>query len=164
MKILKYLASAVLLVALAVPTVNAAIVSVDDGDTVDMLDGNTYLADFTFTGQTSFSHTIIFDVYEALSVYVEAGSYNGTPGIDNFSITWNGVEMTTGPSSFEIPVIPGQYTMIISGTPVYSQLDPNNEPSYNVGLMASAVPLPAAFWLFGSALIGFISFGRRKAA
>lgn len=164
MKILKYLASAALLVALIAPGANAALVSVDDGDRVDMLDGNIYLADFTFTGETTFSHTIIFDVYEALSVYVEAGSYTGTPGIDNFSITWNGMELTGLGSTFTVPIAPGTYTMVISGEPKYSLLDPNNEPSYNVGLKASAVPLPAAFWLFGSALVGFISFGRRKAA
>jgi hypothetical protein len=31
-------------------------------------------------------------------------------------------------------------------------------------LTVSQVPVPAAIWLFGSALVGFIGFGRRKAA
>jgi len=35
--------------------------------------------------------------------------------------------------------------------------------SYAVSASSAIVPLPAAFWLFGSALIGFIGFSRRRA-
>ena len=34
----------------------------------------------------------------------------------------------------------------------------------NVSLTVSAVPVPAAVWLFGTALVGLIGFGRRKKA
>lgn len=33
---------------------------------------------------------------------------------------------------------------------------------YNLNISASAVPVPGAVWLFGSALAGFTAFGRRK--
>lgn len=35
--------------------------------------------------------------------------------------------------------------------------------SYLVGTKVSTVPVPAAVWLMGSALVGLVSFGRRKA-
>lgn len=37
----------------------------------------------------------------------------------------------------------------------------NNEQFYVSGMEVSAVPVPAAFWLFGTALLGFISYSRR---
>ena len=37
----------------------------------------------------------------------------------------------------------------------------SNEEFYMSGMAVSAVPLPAAFWLFGSALLGFVTIGRR---
>lgn len=49
---------------------------------------------------------------------------------------------------------PSQYWIQFSGTLV-DAID-----SYQIKI--SAVPLPAAVWLFGSAIIGMIGFGRRK--
>jgi len=37
----------------------------------------------------------------------------------------------------------------------------NNEEFYVSGMAVSAVPVPASIWLFGTALIGFVGFGRR---
>jgi hypothetical protein len=37
----------------------------------------------------------------------------------------------------------------------------NNQQFYVSGVSVSAVPVPAAIWLFGSALLGFIGYGRR---
>ena len=37
----------------------------------------------------------------------------------------------------------------------------NNEEFYVSGMAVSAVPVPAAIWLFGSALLGFVGLGRR---
>jgi hypothetical protein len=36
-----------------------------------------------------------------------------------------------------------------------------NEQFYVSGMTVSAVPVPAAVWLFGSALLGFVGYGRR---
>jgi hypothetical protein len=38
----------------------------------------------------------------------------------------------------------------------------NNEEFYVSGMAVSAVPVPAAIWLFGTALVGFIGLGRRR--
>jgi len=40
----------------------------------------------------------------------------------------------------------------------------NNEQFYVSGMEVSAVPIPAAIWLFGTALIGLVGFGKRKAS
>jgi hypothetical protein len=34
----------------------------------------------------------------------------------------------------------------------------------NIAFNVQAVPVPGAVWLFGSAIVGLIGFGRRKAA
>ena len=38
----------------------------------------------------------------------------------------------------------------------------NNEEFYVSAMEVSAVPVPAAIWLFGTALIGLVGFGKRK--
>ncbi len=38
----------------------------------------------------------------------------------------------------------------------------NNEEFYVSGMAVSAVPVPAAIWLFGTALAGFVGLGRRR--
>lgn len=40
----------------------------------------------------------------------------------------------------------------------------NNEQFYVSGMKVSAVPVPAAVWLFGTALAGLLGFGRRRRA
>jgi hypothetical protein len=54
---------------------------------------------------------------------------------------------------------PGSYVFTLSGFAM-NAFDSNINSDYEITL--SAVPLPAAAWLFGSALIGFISFSRRR--
>jgi hypothetical protein len=44
---------------------------------------------------------------------------------------------------------------------IYFTAGPNNEAHGLFGSI-SAVPLPAAFWLFGSGLFGLILFGKRR--
>ena len=47
-------------------------------------------------------------------------------------------------------------------TPIYPNDAPNWKPGVGFSAVYAAVPLPAAVWLFGSALAGLIGFGRRK--
>jgi hypothetical protein len=62
-------------------------------------------------------------------------------------------------SSISVFLNPGTYTItgIVSDSPW-------DGGSGAIRVEANAVPLPAAVWLFGSALVGFIGFGRRKTA
>ncbi|MES9939147.1 MAG: VPLPA-CTERM sorting domain-containing protein [Candidatus Thiodiazotropha sp. 6PLUC1] len=53
----------------------------------------------------------------------------------------------------------GEYIFTISGFALNS-IDTTLNSDYD--LTMSAVPLPAAAWLFGSALLGFVSFSRRR--
>ncbi|MCU7875017.1 MAG: VPLPA-CTERM sorting domain-containing protein [Candidatus Thiodiazotropha sp. (ex Lucinoma borealis)] len=53
----------------------------------------------------------------------------------------------------------GSYVFTVSGFAL-NALDPKVYSDYS--LKIQAVPLPAAAWLFGSALIGFVSFSRRR--
>ncbi|MCU7814566.1 MAG: VPLPA-CTERM sorting domain-containing protein [Candidatus Thiodiazotropha sp. (ex Lucinoma kastoroae)] len=53
----------------------------------------------------------------------------------------------------------GSYVFTVSGFAL-NALDPRVYSDYSIGIQA--VPLPAAAWLFGSALIGFVSFSRRR--
>lgn len=41
------------------------------------------------------------------------------------------------------------------------KIEYDNEEFYVSGMAVSAVPVPAAVWLFGSALLGFVGLGRR---
>ncbi|MCU7935546.1 MAG: VPLPA-CTERM sorting domain-containing protein [Candidatus Thiodiazotropha sp. (ex Dulcina madagascariensis)] len=53
----------------------------------------------------------------------------------------------------------GDYVFTLSGFAL-NAIDPNINSDYDLSI--KAVPLPAAAWLFGSALIGFVSFSRRR--
>ncbi|MET0066064.1 MAG: hypothetical protein ABW076_06940 [Candidatus Thiodiazotropha sp.] len=53
----------------------------------------------------------------------------------------------------------GDYIFTISGFAL-NAIDPKIDSDYD--LTMSAVPLPAAAWLFGSALLGFVSYSRRR--
>ncbi len=51
----------------------------------------------------------------------------------------------------------GTYTIAVGGEGFLSFAD-----SYNYNMNVSAVPLPAAVWLFGSALVGLVGLRRRR--
>ncbi|MCG8070610.1 MAG: VPLPA-CTERM sorting domain-containing protein, partial [Candidatus Thiodiazotropha taylori] len=53
----------------------------------------------------------------------------------------------------------GDYIFTISGFAL-NAIDTKISSDYD--LTMSAVPLPAAAWLFGSALLGFVSYSRRR--
>ncbi len=53
----------------------------------------------------------------------------------------------------------GSYTFTLSGFAL-NAFDSSVTSDYEI--QVEAVPLPAAAWLFGSALVGFISFSRRR--
>jgi len=47
------------------------------------------------------------------------------------------------------------------GTPMQAGPFPGQAPSFN-GVVISTVPIPAAVWLFGSGLLGLLSFRKKK--
>lgn len=104
-----------------------------------------------------------------LGLLLQGWNFNtqqGDDGHDPFEITlWTGHNMG-GILLDTISLLPGQYDFGSSFAPAgdYSiQITGLTLPdggSYQIKM--SSVPLPAAFWLFGSALVGFVGFGRRK--
>lgn len=55
-----------------------------------------------------------------------------------------------------------QFTLAVGGLVGFAINDvPLGDNRGGVSLLVSAVPIPAAFWLFGTALIGFVSISRR---
>ena len=125
---------------------------------------------FTFTSDQAFTVDWIFGGYEladgtdvTTSGFVRVGSPNNTATFDLLdsdgdSIFASGTAFTTnftsGTSNIFGPVKAGTYVLKISGG------GDNGAATYDVAV--TAVPLPAAAWLFGSALVGAVVIGRRK--
>jgi hypothetical protein len=61
--------------------------------------------------------------------------------------------------SQNVALATGSYVFTLSGFAM-NALDSKITSDYNLEI--TAVPLPAAVWLFGSALVGFISFSARR--
>ncbi len=142
----------------------------------------TYEGTFTFTGpgqsydiggfltggQTvDIYYNVDIELATGLQMLMEAWNYStqALTGLDPLTITlYDQFDMSGNQLSYS--VLPGtddfasgfapagEYSIWISGTALA------NGGAYQVKL--SSVPLPAAFWLFGSALVGFVGFGRRK--
>ncbi len=169
MKILKWVSLAIIAGLLFVSSANAAVYTFND---------------YTAPGQSDFvfaSHnggSLVDDIINItstvdLSMLLEAWNFNtnnGNDGYDPFQIElWTGLNM--GGSLLDtVIVLPGQYDSGTSLVPAgdYSlHITGTTLPdggTYKIQLTSAAVPLPAAFWLFGSAMVAFIGFGRRSAA
>jgi len=78
-------------------------------------------------------------------------SYYGLPVdhsyLGNINLSFLGIDADGNPSTADF-----QSTQVLSGD-VFNRPDPNS---------ISAVPVPAAAWLFGSGLLGFVAVGRRR--
>jgi len=99
--------------------------------------------------------------------------FNGTNGINSTSLTTDATTVTGGSIEFYGNAGTGQQATILvdfgagtfdiwSGTTSFGG-DTNNA-FYGGGGTLSAVPVPAAAWLFGSALVGLVGVGRRRRA
>lgn len=89
------------------------------------------------------------------------GNHTGMFGDDLLLTNINSDEQfhlsTTFSEAFTLTA--GDYIFTISGFAL-NAIDPKIDSDYD--LTMSAVPLPAAAWLFGSALLGFVSYSRRS--
>ncbi|MCP3671027.1 MAG: hypothetical protein GY814_11465 [Gammaproteobacteria bacterium] len=106
--------------------------------------------DFTFNAW-NWGSTDPNDGHTPFTVKLYDGHLN-TYIADLFSLSPTNTDVWTG------TLTAGTYSLLIEGITL-----PNNGSYQITGSAATtAVPIPAAFWLFGSALVGFIGFGRRK--
>ena len=117
--------------------------------------------DFTVFGQT-FSTASDADFPD----YPELGFYNGDLDYMTLFVSETGVNGTpinqAGIDSFGFgfDVFEAAY-----GSPFTLNDNPNYDYQLDMfvdGVVVSAVPVPAAAWLFGTGLLGLIGFGRRK--
>lgn len=92
---------------------------------------------------------------------VFAGNHTGMAGNDMLltNITTNEQYHLAESFSETFNLGAGDYIFTISGFAM-NAIDTTVKADYD--LTMSAVPLPAAAWLFGSALLGFVSFSRRR--
>ncbi len=94
----------------------------------------------------------------------DSGVNNTTVGIGTSSGSTDiFLAQLTGPQDFA-----DYYGLLQAGTYYISLITPLGgmpaNGAWSINGTASAVPVPAALWLFGSAIIGFIGFSRRRAS
>lgn len=146
---------------LAFSALGAQAASFDAGVFSDLGDG------FTTSGLSgNFLDTYSFTVEDPnLSIKIE-GTHEGMAGNDLLLTNVNsGAQYHLGENfSQALNFGGGEYIFTISGFALNGVdgncLDGTKISDYN--LTMSAVPVPAAAWLFGSALLGFVSFSRRR--
>ncbi len=149
------------------------------GAATALVDGGTFIDGNVLAG----NGTVLNDEYEfTLTQDLAAEAYvsftTGATTFANLVFTWStgGIDVDTwnitdgsgaiqNDSPFFTTLLAGSspYILNITGT----VLDPsgkNLNTSYEFTMFTTAVPIPAAFWLFGSALVAFIGFGRRSQA
>ncbi len=119
--------------------------SVANGESVvPVADGTSFDVLTTASGGISGSNSLVGGLGDTLAyyLYTETGTVNSSP----FGTTFNADSFSS--------VLLGAWTLASDGTLSFN--------GSNVGV--PEVPVPAAVWLFGSALIGLVGAGRRKAA
>jgi hypothetical protein len=122
----------------------------DAADYVELVAGQSYVVG-------AFGYGAGGDMYG----YKAEGQYTA-PGI-----TWESARLTPEANKFTCDLLggnPGSGTTLCTAThlefPNFSST--NGDKSWYGGTVGlAAVPVPAAIWLFGTALIGFLSFSRR---
>ena len=123
--------------------------------------------------QTETFFTDSFDISEAGVYIATLTDFNfPDPMIDtgmNVTTTTDSLGSLMAPGSFKFNAMPGTYFVSFFGTAdilTPSQLKRRFPPKTQFGMYGidiSAVPVPAAAWLFGSGLIGIAFVARRKA-
>lgn len=169
MKILKWVSLATIAALMFVSSANAAVFTFDDFTAP----GQSDFVVTSYAGGTNVDDTINITSTIELVMILEGWNFNTAQGDDGhnpFQIElWTGHNMT-GVLLDTVNLLPGQYNSGSSIAPAgdYSLhitgLTLPDGGTYQIKMTSAPVPLPAAFWLFGSALIGFIGFGRRKTA
>ena len=104
-------------------------------------------------------------VLEALSLVIQDESdlpgTGGSTAVDPNIITWDLSLAALGNLNDSRVGQGGGWFQLGFGSDFYT--NGRNTPEYLVAsLDVSAVPVPAAFWLFGTALVGFIGYSRRR--
>ncbi|MCK5831333.1 MAG: hypothetical protein KAH20_13645 [Methylococcales bacterium] len=103
------------------------------------------------------THTLILGAgYDDYLLNV-SGVDNPFGSIVDFDVLVDGISFLDSP----VTLVPGTYNIQFLG--VASVINSGGSLIVNaIGIPVSAVPIPAAVWLFGSALMGLVSVSKRK--
>ena len=83
-----------------------------------------------------------------------------TADLSSFYINWNGNEIYMGDVAMVSDLGSGVYELSWSVSD--GALSANIPTIFDLTMQVSAVPVPAAIWLFGSGLLGLVAFSRRR--
>lgn len=191
MKILKWIASVALLTAMTVSTASAATYLIDylgtggpynltgtgGGNIYSATDPANYPIDTSVAPgvgvNSTFTHDYTFTVTDIPGVGTQTfiNVSVGATAIANLTFEWlglggphiitDGAGNLTG-TSFTTYLLNGAQTLRVTGLVINASTPGPLSTAYDFAITA-VVPIPAAFWLFGSALVAFIGFGRRSA-
>jgi hypothetical protein len=140
--------------------VEAATMALDNGNPADAItvqknSNSAFIDEHTLTLSSASATGFQFDIS------LIDNSLGGMPGLK--LDLWNAdltalLETITSPGGSSLWLSLGTYKLIVSATSVIGSLP----EQYTIQGNISSVPVPAAIWLFGSALMGLIGFSRRK--
>ena len=106
--------------------------------------------------------------FEFLDLYIGTGAEQVTVTIDggtSYNVGAVGTSGDGGYASLDLLALvgPGQ-NIAFTANSLSTLWDDTNNDYALAAITVSAVPVPAAAWLFGTALIGLVGFGQRKKA
>ncbi len=125
---------------------------------------------------TGFSDTYTFMVPDNVETTISLTNSFSGPNRDGFitafNATLNGVsfDLTTNNSSqlleaaFSDLAANTAYSLLVTGTDVLGRGTGSYGGSFQLSINTANTPIPAAIWLFGSALLGLTGLKRRQAA
>ena len=112
-----------------------------------------------------------FDILFSIDVTDALFSFRTNPGTSTFTAFLDGALQETFMAATDADQTPGRYygfeNIIFDKITVSANTSSGTNIIDNLQFNAaspSAVPVPAAVWLFGTALIGLVGFGRRRKA
>lgn len=138
-----------------------------DGSCVDIFDGCAAVSDFDFT--TEADAMLASAALMAVILDTVDGDFDSQPDLTNGCTHPFHCNILT-PYAFAsgLALTAGFLNSILESgdsAPILLTLNNNNANEVNVSFASwnvSPVPVPAAVWLFGTALVGFIGFSKRK--
>ena len=133
------------------PVGNVETAPVSGSGTLSIFDGSTVLtADLTWVD---------------LATFGTAGSLNtnGTANLSNIQYTGsNGDLVALASAGAGMQTATFQFATPTSLTEIFTNRTTQTSTSFSGSIAPSAIPAPAAFWLFGSGLIGLAGVARRR--
>lgn len=127
------------------------------------VDDNTGVANFSLLTGGNWVGTNLYNNAYAPDYISDTYRMNGGTELALFSGQWsnNGTDMSVLEGEFDLSLLSLLNTSVASSIHTYLSMTCVNDEAL-VSADVAAVPVPAAVWLFGSALLGLTGFKKRK--